>query len=158
MNDWDAEYSRFRRKLLVGYLVLCGLLFSLLGWKIASGYHADRDAAIAVTANSARSMAAHVEELIDAVDQPLRISALGIAAMDGKPMNPASIQPLLAASSLASDSRFWLLFIDASGKGVVASNGLAVHGVSYADRSYFRDCVTMRADKVHVGGAANGRV
>jgi diguanylate cyclase (GGDEF)-like protein/PAS domain S-box-containing protein len=158
MNERDAEYFRFRRKLLVGYLVLCGLLFSLLAWKITAGYQADRDAAIAVTENSARSMAAHVEELINAVDQPLRISALGIAGMDGKPVNPASIQPLLAASSLASDSRFWLLFIDAAGKGVVASNGLAVHGVSYADRSYFRDPAAMRADKVHVGGSADGRV
>ena len=158
MNEHGAEYCRFRRQLLVGYLVLCGLLFSLLGWKIWAGYHADRDAAIAVTANSARSMAAHVEELIDAVDQPLRISARGIAAMDGKPMNPATIQPLLAASSLASDSRFWLIFIDASGKGVVASNGLPVQGVSYADRSYFRDPAAMRVDKVHVGGSADGRV
>lgn len=158
MNDRDAGYFRFRRKLFVGYLVLCSLLFSLLAWKIASGYRADRDAAVALTQLSARSMAAHVEELIAAVDQPLRASALGVAAMEGKRMTPESIQPLLAASSLASDSRFWLLFIDTSGRGVVASNGLAVRGVSYADRSYFRDPAALREDKVHVGGSADGRV
>jgi len=158
MSVRNAGYFRFRRKLVIGYLILCALLFSLLGWKVASGYHADRHAATTLTQNSARAMAAHVGELIDAVDQPLRISALGISAMDGKPMTPESITPLLAASSRASDSRYWLLFIDAAGKGVVASNGLSVGGVSYADRSYFRDAAMSRADQLHVGGSADGRV
>lgn len=158
MNERGAGYIRFRRKLFVGYLVLCALLFSLLGWKIASGYQSDHDAALALTQNSARSMSAHVEELIDAVDQPLQISARGIAAMAGKPMSPEAIQPLLAASPRASDSRYWLLFIDAAGKGVVASNGLAVRGVSYADRPYFRDPAATREDQLHIGGSADGRV
>jgi diguanylate cyclase (GGDEF)-like protein len=158
MSQPDAGYVRFRRKLIVGYLILCALLFALLGWKIVSGYRADRDAAVALTKNSARSMSAHVEELIDAVDQPLRIAARGIAAMAGAPMTPESIQPLLATSSLASDSRYWLLFIDATGKGVVASNGLAVGGVSYADRSYFRDPAATHGEVLHVGGSADGRV
>ena len=73
-------------------------------------------------------------------------------------MTPQSILALLAASPLSSDSRLWLLFIDASGKGVVASNGLAVGGVSYADRSYFRDPAKARTDQLHIGGSADGRV
>jgi diguanylate cyclase (GGDEF)-like protein len=158
MSERAPGYDRFRRKLVVGYVILCALLFSLLGWKVASGYQADRHGATALTQNSARSMAAHVGELIDAVDQPLRISALGISALAGKPMTPESIKPLLAASSRASDARYWLLFIDAAGKGVVASNGLSVGGVSYADRSYFRDAAASRADHLHVGGSADGRV
>jgi len=158
MSERGAGYFRFRRKLLIGYLALCALLFSLLGWKIVSGYYADRAAAIALTQNSARAMAAHVEELIDAVDQPLRISALGIATIAGQSMSPMAIQPLLAASTRSSDARYWLLFIDASGKGVVASNNLPVNGVSYADRSYFQDAAANTADRLHVGGAADGRV
>jgi diguanylate cyclase (GGDEF)-like protein len=158
MGEYDAGYLRFRRKLVVGYLILCALLFSLLGWKMASEYCSDRNAAMALTQNSARAMAAHVDELINVVDQPLRISALGISIMDGKTMTPESIKPLLAASSLASDSRYWLLFIDASGRGVVASNGLAVGGVSYADRSYFRDAAAAHANQLHVGGLADGRI
>lgn len=158
MSDQRAEYLRFRRKLLAGYLILCALLFSLLAWKMASGYASDRAAAVALTSHSARAMAAHVNELIDAVDQPLKTSALVIGASASGPMTPKSIQALFAASPLSSDSRFWLLFIDASGKGVVASNGLAVGGVSYADRSYFRDLAKTRTDQLHIGGSADGRV
>ena len=115
MSHQRDEYLRFRRKLLAGYLILCASLFALLVWKMASGYAADRAAAVALTGHSARAMAAHVNELIDAVDQPLRMSALAIGASASGPMTPKSIQALLAPSPLSSDSRFWLLFIDASG-------------------------------------------
>ena len=158
MGDRSAGYFRFRRKLLVGYLILCALLASLTVWKVVSSYLADRTAATAVTQSSAGAMAAHVEEIIDSIDQPLHNSAIDISVMEGKPMKPESIQPLLAASSRTSDSRFWLLFIDAVGKGVVASNGLAVNGVSFADRSYFRDAATKSGGEPHVGGPVYGRV
>jgi diguanylate cyclase (GGDEF)-like protein len=158
MDEQRAAYVQFRRKLVVGYVVLCALLVSLLSWKYVAGYRADRAAAVALTENSARAMAAHVEEIIDAVDQPLRSSALRIAALDGRPMTAQTIAPLLAASSRASDSRYWLLFIDAAGKGVVASNNLAVGGVSYADRAYFRAPAALRGDRLFTGGPTRGRV
>jgi diguanylate cyclase (GGDEF)-like protein len=153
-----AEYLRFRRKLVVGYVVVCTLLAALLGWKIIAGYAADHEAARTLTRNNAAAMAAHVEELVDAVDQPLRTSAASIAAMRDTRMTASAIQPLLAASSLASDSRFWLLFIDAAGTGVVASNGLAVGGVSFADRPYFQQAATDVEDNLHIGGPVFGRV
>jgi diguanylate cyclase (GGDEF)-like protein/PAS domain S-box-containing protein len=158
MNEGRTGYAKFRRKLVVGYLVLCALLFALLSWKISSGYQADRDAAATSTQNSARAMAAHVGEMIDSVDQSLRLSAQGIAALGDGALTPAAVQPLLAASSRASDSRYWLLFIDAAGKGVVASSGLPVRDVSFADRTYFSGPASSRADQVHVGGPAIGRV
>ena len=158
MDEQHAGYVQFRRKLVVGYIVLCALLASLLGWKYASGYRADRAAASAVTENSARALVAHVEEIVDAIDQPLRMSAARIAALDGKPLTAETIAPLLAAASNGPDSRFWLLFIDANGKGVVASNKLAVGGVSFADRAYFRDPAASRANRLHIGPPAIGRV
>jgi len=158
MDEQHAGYLQFRRKLVVGYIVLCALLAVLLGWKFVAGYRADRAAAVAVTENSARAMAAHVEEIIDAIDQPLRVSAQQIAAAGGKALTAQTIAPLLAASSRALDSRYWLVFIDADGKGVVTSNGLAVGGVSYADRSYFRDAAGSRSAQLHIGGPAIGRV
>lgn len=42
MNEQNAGYAKFRRKLVVGYLILCALLFALLGWKVVSGYRSDR--------------------------------------------------------------------------------------------------------------------
>lgn len=158
MDEQHAAYIQFRRKLVIGYMMLCALLISLLGWKLASSYRAERAAAALVTENSARAMVAHVEEIIDAIDQPLRLSATQIAALDDKPLTAQTIAPLLAAASPGIDSRFWLLFIDASGTGVVASNHLPVGGTSFADRSYFRDAATDRGDDLHIGGPAMGRV
>ena len=158
MNEQNAGYAKFRRKLVVGYLILCALLFALLGWKVVSGYRSDRQTAAAVTKNSARAMAAHVGEIIDVVDQSLRLSASGISALDDGALTTDAVLPLLAASPQASDSRHWLLFIDASGKGMVASSGLPVQDVSYADRSYFLDASASRADQLHVGGPAVGLV
>lgn len=158
MSEQSADYAKFRRKLVVGYLILCILLFALLGWKIVSGYRSDRQAGAEVTKNSARAMAAHVGEIIDVVDQSLRQSASGISALDDGASTPDAVLPLLAASSRASNSRYWLLFIDASGKGMVASSGLPVKDVSFADRSYFLDPSASHADQLHVGGPAVGRV
>lgn len=153
-----AAYRRFRRKLVVGYFALCALLVGLLVWKMDSAYRADRKATIALTQNSARAMAAHVQELVEAVDQPLRRSAEAIAWLPKGKITPESVEPLLAASSRASDSRFWLTFIDASGKGVVASNGLAVRDVSFSDRPYFAALASSPDSELFVGGPTVGRV
>lgn len=158
MDEKRITYRQFRRKLVIGYVVLCALLVSLFGWKMVAGYYADRATAASLTENSAHAMEAHVEEIIDAIDQPLRISAKRIAALDGKPLTSQTIAPLLATASFESDSRFWLLFIDAAGKGVVASNHLPVEGTSFADRSYFRDAASVRGDQLHLGGPAIGRL
>lgn len=158
MTVHGAAYRRFRNKLIVGYLALCALLVGLLAWKMDSAYRADRKAAIALTQNNARAMAAHVQELIEVVDQPLRSSADAIAWLHKGNISPESVGPLLTASSRASDSRFWLTFIDASGKGVVASNGLAVRDVSFADRPYFAALASAPDAELFVGGPTVGRV
>lgn len=158
MDEKRIDYLQFRRKLIVGYVVLCALLVFLLAWKMVAGYSADRANAASLTENSARAMAAHVEEIIDTIDQPLRISATRIAALSGEPLTAQTIAPLLATASVESDSRFWLLFIDTTGKGVVASNHLPVEGISFADRSYFRDAASVKGDKLHIGEPAIGRV
>lgn len=150
MSDQRAGYLRFRRKLVLGYLALCALLAALLLWKIASDYHLSRESAAMVARNGARAMAAHVQELIEAVDQPLRTSAAGIGTLAGKKLAAESVRPLLASSSLGSDARFWLMFIDAQGEGMVASNGVSVEGVSFLDRAYFRDAMA-RANGLSVG-------
>lgn len=158
MTERSKDYLRFQRELALGYAGLFALLTVLLAWKVATEYRLDRDAAATMTKVSARSMAAHAQEIIETIDQQLWISARAIVGLQGKPITPEAIQPFLAASALASDSRFWLLFIDASGKGVVSSNGLAVRGVSFADRSYFIEAAASRSDRLLVGGPVAGRI
>lgn len=51
------------------------------------------------------------------------------------PMTTKLIQALLAASPLSYASRFLLLFIEASRKDIIASDGLDVNDVSYEDHS-----------------------
>lgn len=80
MIERSEECLRFRRDLFLGYLALFSLLAALISWKVISEYRADREAAAIVTRISSRAMAAHVQEIIEAVDQPLRISAWQIAA------------------------------------------------------------------------------
>lgn len=151
MSEQRDEYLRFRRKLTLGYLALCVLLAALLAWKMASEYRADHDAAVAVTRNSAVAMAAHVDELIDASDQMLRSVALAISTMPNKPMDPEAIRALLAATSQASDSRSWLLFIDASGQGVASSANLSARGVSFAKRPCFAKASATADENMSVG-------
>lgn len=158
MGGQGPGFKKFRRKLLLGYGALFALLVALLAWKTISAGRTERQAAIAVTSHSASAMAAHVTELADAIDQPLSNSASAIAALGQSPLTPAIVKPMLAASFLASDSRFWLLFIDANGTGVVASNGLAVTGVSFADRPYFREHALHRNLGVFVGAPVIGHV
>ena len=106
MSDGHEGYYGFRRKLALGYLALGALLIGLLVWKTVSNYRAERAAAVSVTAHTASAMAAHVAELIEAVDQPLESSARAIKALGNLPLTPEIVKPMLAASSLASDSRF----------------------------------------------------
>lgn len=158
MSDRTVGYLRFRRKLLFGYLALCALLVALLGWKMSSAYRADRNAAIALTQNNARAMAAHVEEIIEVVDQPLRGFAATMSGLPNEKITPDAARSLLVAFSRASDSRFWLAFIDASGEGVAASNGLNVRGVSFADRPYFKALAASPSAELYIGEPTVGRV
>lgn len=151
MGERRMGYLRFRRKLMLGYLVLCVLLASLLAWKMAVGYRADHDAAAMVAKNSAVAMAAHVDDLIDAVDQTLQSSALAISAMPSDATSPEAVQTMLAAASQASDSRFWLIFIDPAGRAVASSNDSPIRGVSFADRSYFVQAAAAQNDHPHLG-------
>jgi diguanylate cyclase (GGDEF)-like protein len=158
VNAPRSAFLQFRRKLVLGYLALCALLVGLLVWKMGGEYRADRKAALGLTQNSARAMAAHVRELIEVVDQPLRGSAAAISKLSSDMVTPEAVEPLLAASSRDEDSRFWLVFIDASGRGVVANNGLAVQGVSFSDRPYFAKLATSPGADLFIGGPTVGRV
>jgi diguanylate cyclase (GGDEF)-like protein len=158
MGEHAAGFRNFRRKLFIGYGALLALLVALLIWKTSSADREARQMAVAVSTHSASAMAAHVAELIDAIDQPLATSAAAIGSLGRLPLTPANLRPMLANAFPASDSRFWLLFIDARGTGVIASNGLPVAGVSFAARRYFSEHAAHRGLGVYVGEPVIGHV
>lgn len=158
MNREHAGYYQFRRRLVLGYAALVILLLGLFGWKMSDAYRAQRVAAVMVATNSARAMAAHISELIDGIDEPILASVKAISALDGRALSSETVRPLLPTSTRAPDSRFWLLFVDAAGRGVVASNGLQVRGVSFADRAYFAIPAHAQSDALFVGEPTIGRL
>lgn len=156
MNGDHQGYYQFRRKLTAGYVILATLLFVLLAWKIAVERRAEKESAVAITGVTANSMGAHVAEFLDAVDQPLRASASALSVLTHNTISAETVRPILAASSMVSDSRFWIVFVDVNGVGVVASNGLPVSGVSFADRPYFRAALSAHAGEYFLGVRASG--
>jgi diguanylate cyclase (GGDEF)-like protein len=156
MSGRSAGYVRFQRQLALGYLTLFALLTGLFAWKVTAGYSFDRDSAAAATSITAKAMASHVEEMVDAIDQPLRAAERTIGAMDRRAMTPEAVERALSAS--ASNARFWMLFTDASGDAVAASNGLAVGGVSFANQSCFAEAAASRSTSPRVGGPVQDRI
>lgn len=118
--------------------MLVTLLISLLAWKIYAGYQSDRSAAFGQTQNFAQAMSAHVASEIQVIDLSLLRSADAISQLkSGSLTDSARIRRLLAVAASASDTNFWVDFVDARGLGVAASNHLRVEGVDYSDRHYF---------------------
>jgi|GEM_PF-2482825 len=138
LDQRTPSYTIYRRRLVLGFALVLVMLVLALAWKLRASYLDDRHTAQAQTKSFVQAMAAHVASEVHSVDLALigSVDALKALSSDEVP-TPATIKALLSASGRAPDNHFWLLFIDADGKGVVASNGLAVAGVSYADRSHF---------------------
>ena len=158
MGAQNADFLLFRRKLVLGYGGLGILLIALLVWKTVAAYEAEREAAVSITTHSASAMAAHVTELLDAVELPLSRSAEAIAALGEAPLTAALVRPMLATSSLASDSRYWLVFYDARGHGVISSNGLDVRAMSVQGRDYFDLPAASRSAQLYIGAPRMGEV
>jgi diguanylate cyclase (GGDEF)-like protein/PAS domain S-box-containing protein len=146
------SYTKFKARLIFSSSLLVILLAALVGWKIASGAQADRNAAFAQTRSFARAMSAHVESQIRVVDLSLLRSAEAIEAIGYQAVsNPERCRQILALLASASDASFWIAFVDAQGIGVAASNGTDVAGVSYANRQYFVAHSREADDGLYVG-------
>ena len=141
------NYVTFRRRLIIGFCLLVALLILSLSWKIVTSYETDRKVARSQTKNFVQAMSAHVVGALQFIDLSLTGSADAIKALnfDSTP-SPEAIKQLLSTSGRMSDANFWVIFIDAQGRGVAASNNLPISGVSYADRPYF---------STHAQGAEN---
>lgn len=154
-----STYATFRRRLVVGFALLIALLVCALFWKIDSGYKAQRAAAFSQTKSFAQAMSAHVASEMRVVDLSLQRSVQALSSLDsGALRDPRRIREILALSASVSDANFWIHFLDASGAGVVASNGLSILGVPYDDRPYFSVHAGDRDLGLYIGAPEVGRV
>ncbi|QJE02505.1 diguanylate cyclase [Massilia forsythiae] len=158
MEDIHRGFYQFRQKLSVGYAILAGLLVSLLAWKISQADQASRDSELAMTGVIARSMAAHVADLVEAADQPLRKCVEKIGELDASEIKPSQVGALLSSTMGTGDSRFWFFYVDAHGVGLASSNGLVMGATSFADRPYYARLVASRGADYFVGSPLVGRL
>ena len=153
------DYVKFRRRLVTGFCLLVILLILSLSWKIYSSYETDKATARSQTKNFVQAMSAHVIGSLQFIDLALTSSADAIKGLSvDSTTSPEAIKQLLFTSSRMSDANFWVIFIDAEGRGVAASNNLPISGVSYADRPYFSSHAHGVDAGLFIGGPEIGRV
>ncbi len=155
----QSFYVAFRRRLIIGFSLLIALLIISLSWKIYTSYESDRKTARSQTRNFVQAMSAHVIGTLQSIDVSLASTADAIKALnvEAAPSRDA-IRQLLVTSGRISDTGFWMIFIDAQGRGVAASNNLPINGVSYADRPYFSAHANGAETGLFIGAPDIGRV
>lgn len=131
-------YLSFRRRLIAGFSLLVLLLILSLTWKIFSTYSSEKNTVTKQTQNFVQAMGAHVVGTIQLIDFSLANTAETIKTLgEDVDSSPEKIKKALSGVGLLSNANFWVIFIDARGQGVAASNNLPVNGVSFLDRAYF---------------------
>lgn len=131
-------YLSFKRRLISGFSLLVTLLVLSLAWKILSSYETEKKTVRSQTKNFVQAMSAHVVGSIQLIDFSLGSAAETIKSLDtASEHSPEAIKKALSGAGRKSDADFWVIYIDAQGRGVAASNDLPVNGVSYTERRYF---------------------
>lgn len=155
----ETAYASFRARLIAGFALLVALLAGMLFWKMYSGYNAERAAAFSQTKSFAQAMSAHVASEMRVVDLSLIRSSEALGELDAETLkNGLRVRQVLALSASVADADFWIHFVSLRGFGVVASNGLSIAGVSYADRPYFKASVGRCDSGLYIGAPETGRV
>jgi diguanylate cyclase (GGDEF)-like protein len=153
----QRTYAKVRLRLIAGFFLLTAFLIGTLAWKIFSSYEDEKRTVRLQTRNFAQAMSAHVLASIHFIDLSLLGSASTIETISKDyPISPKAIKQSLLTGHM-SDDDLWIIFIDAQGRGVVASNNFPVTGISYADRPYFSAHVQNESLGLYVDGPITGK-
>jgi signal transduction histidine kinase len=132
------DYLRFRRRLLLTVSAVIGLLLFVLSWTIYGTIQKDREDARIQTKTFVRAIEMHVAHSIESVDLSLISFSNAVRAFFPNEVVEDPLIEGLLRRSRDVDSYFWLLFIDAHGRAVAASNEMDLKGRSFADQDYFK--------------------
>jgi hypothetical protein len=154
----QQTFIKFRLRLIVGGCLLVVLLIAALAWKIFSSYEDEKKIVRLQTKNLTQAMSAHVLASIQLIDLSLIGAADTIKAIskDSK-TSPEAIKQSLQTTGRLTDASYWIIFIDAQGVGVAATNNLPVKGISFTDRLYFSEQVQNKTLGLYVGGPIVGK-
>lgn len=132
------DYLRFRRRLLLAVSAVIGLLLLVLSWTIYTTIQKDREDARLQTQTFVRAIEMHVAHSIESVDLSLISFSNAVRAFFPNEVVDDPLIERLLRRSRDVDSYFWLLFIDARGQAVAASNEMDLKGRSFADQDYYK--------------------
>jgi diguanylate cyclase (GGDEF)-like protein/PAS domain S-box-containing protein len=156
----SITYSNYRRRLFLICFIVNLSTLGLLIWKIHSSYIERAVVAREQSRSFVNAIEAHVSQSLQFIDLSLVgfSNAMRLLPQDGG-ISRQTIQELLSLNGSSFHGDYWILFIDANGVGVAASNNLDVYGTDYSDRDYFKvHRGSELADGLYVGEPGFGRV
>lgn len=131
--------ARFRQRLLAGLTLLGLLVTGVMAWKIYASNVERQRAAQTQTQVFVKAVEQHVLHTVQLADISLNGFANAIKAMSPSQRESASaIGALLAANRAGFAAKFKILYINADGIAVAASDQALAHSTSHADRDYFQ--------------------
>lgn len=140
-----ADHETFRRRLVAGSIVAILAIFFLATWNVMLSYDDLQASSRIKTQSFAKAMQAQVEYTVDLAELSLDSFAAALKSLpNDSALRADAVKRILNAPGAELGREFWMLFVNANGIGVAASNNYNVQGVSYRDRDYFR---------VHIDGA-----
>ncbi|MES2127223.1 MAG: EAL domain-containing protein [Pseudomonadota bacterium] len=134
------------------------LAIGIVIWELRSNHAQNELAQRSQTQTFVRAIEANVLYSIHFADLSLVSfsNAIKLLPADKREL-PATIKALLASRSNIFADDFWNIYIDAKGKGVATSNDLAVGGISYLDRDYFKFHLENQGQGLFVGAPVTGK-
>lgn len=156
----SKNYSRFRIRLVTGVFSVAILIVAAVFWKIYTAHINEEKAAVEQTQTFAQAIDAHVAGAIQSVDLSLIGFANAIRLLDPEKVDSAArIQQLLSVPGSTFNTNFAMLYVNADGFGVAASDNPPVKDVYYGDRDYFRAHSSGRHGRgLYIGEPDIGRV
>ncbi|WP_176442509.1 bifunctional diguanylate cyclase/phosphodiesterase [Noviherbaspirillum humi] len=154
------QYRMYKRRVFYACGFVIAISLSLVAWKIFSSYIDRENIAREQSRTFVHAIEAHVFHSLQLIDLSLLgfSNALGLLP-PAEQVSVDAIKRLLSSNGSLARSDYWVLFIDANGRGVAASNDLSVAGTDYSDRDYFRVHKANGAAKAaYVGEPDFGRV
>lgn len=131
--------ASFRRRLLVGMLLLSLLVAAVIAWKIYTSNIERQRTAEAQTQSLVKAVEEHALHAIQLADVSLNGFANAIKAMPpAQRRSGAAVEALLTSNGSDFNAKFKVFYIDADGLGVAASEHALGRGISHADHDYFQ--------------------
>ena len=153
------KLSYFKIRLIGASAALFALVATFVVWQLQNSA-LERETAKRIQIQTyARAIDAQVLNTIKSVDLALKGVSAAVAMLPGsEPRSEQALRSILLAQLGTVDNDIFLVASDEQGTAITASNGVPVHGVSFAERDYFRAHQTGRETGLAVAEPVVGKV